>query len=77
MIGFVLNGYVFVLIGLALPGVIGDLGGRTPMEIVGLGALVCAVVVVARIVWVFASGFLPGSPRRRSPPRRAPASRTG
>jgi Na+/H+ antiporter len=64
MIGFVLNGFVFVLIGLELPRILQGLGGRPPLEILGLAVLVCVVVVVGRIVWVFASSLLPGSPRR-------------
>jgi monovalent cation/hydrogen antiporter len=64
MIGFVLNGFVFVLIGLELPDVLRGLGGRPAIEIVGLALLVSGVVVVTRIVWVFASSLLPGSPRR-------------
>jgi CPA1 family monovalent cation:H+ antiporter len=64
MAGFVLNGFVFVLIGLALPQILQGLGGRSPAEIVGLVALVCVVVVGARLVWVFAASLLPGSPRR-------------
>jgi CPA1 family monovalent cation:H+ antiporter len=64
MVGFVLNGFVFVLIGLQLPEILQGLGGRSPAEIVGLVALVCAVVVAARLVWVFATSLLPGSPRQ-------------
>jgi Na+/H+ antiporter len=64
MIGFVLNGFVFVLVGLELPFILQGLGDRPPIEILGLAALVCGVVVVTRIVWVFAASLLPGSPRR-------------
>jgi monovalent cation/hydrogen antiporter len=64
MVGFILNGFVFVLIGLELPQVLQNLGGRSPVVILGLVTLVCAVVVVGRIVWVFAASLLPGSPRR-------------
>ena len=74
MIGFVLNGFVFVLIGLELPQILQGLGGRPPLEILGLVALVCGVVIVGRIVWVFAGSLLPGSPRRivaRTNPRLA------
>jgi Na+/H+ antiporter len=74
MIGFILNGFAFVLIGLDLPQITQGLGARTPQEILGLAALVCAVVIVTRMIWVFASGFLPGSPRRvvaRRDPRLA------
>jgi Na+/H+ antiporter len=64
MVGFVLNGFVFVLIGLALPQVLEGLGGRSPAEIFGLVALVCGVVVGARLLWVFVASLLPGSPRQ-------------
>jgi CPA1 family monovalent cation:H+ antiporter len=64
MVGFVLNGFVFVLIGLELPQILQGLGGRPPLELLGLIALVCGVLVVARFVWVFAASLLPGSPRR-------------
>jgi Na+/H+ antiporter len=64
MIGFVLNGFVFVLIGLELPEILQGLGGRSAIEILGLATLVSIVVVVVRLVWIFASSFLPGSPRR-------------
>jgi CPA1 family monovalent cation:H+ antiporter len=62
MVGFVLNGFVFVLIGLALPDIGGGLDARTPMDLVVLAVAVCAVVLVTRTVWVFASSYLPGSP---------------
>jgi monovalent cation/hydrogen antiporter len=64
MIGFVLNGFVFVLIGLELPDILQGLAGRSPTQILGLAVLVCVVVVAARIIWVFASSLLPGTPRR-------------
>ena len=75
MIGFVLNGFLFVLIGLELRSILEGLGDRPPSEILSLAALVSAVVVVGRIVWVFASSLLPGSPRRQIA-RRDPALAT-
>jgi Na+/H+ antiporter len=74
MIGFVLNGFAFVLIGLALPDVLTDVGGRSAAEVIGMGLLISAVVIVTRLAWVFASSLLPGSPRRiaaRTNPRLA------
>ena len=74
MVGFVLNGFVFVLIGLELPTILAGLAGRSPLLILGLVLLVSAVVVVGRILWVFAASLLPGSPRRvvaRTNPRLA------
>jgi monovalent cation/hydrogen antiporter len=64
MIGFVLNGFVFVLIGLELPDILRGLGGRAPGELLGLAALIAGVVVVTRLVWIFVASLLPGSPRQ-------------
>jgi CPA1 family monovalent cation:H+ antiporter len=74
MIGFVLNGFVFVLIGLELPEILEGLDGHAPAEVIALGALISGVVIVARLLWVFASSLLPGSPRQtvaRRDPRLA------
>jgi len=74
ILGFVINGFVFVLIGLELRGVVEGLGGRAPAEIVGVVLAVIAVVIVGRLLWVFAASYLPGSPRRvvaRRDPRLA------
>jgi Na+/H+ antiporter len=74
MVGFVLNGFVFVLVGLELPEILAGLGDRAPVHVLGLVALIGAVVIVTRLLWVFASSLLPGSPRRvfaRSDPRLA------
>jgi CPA1 family monovalent cation:H+ antiporter len=64
MIGFILNGFVFVLIGLELPEILRGLAGRSPGTVLGVVALIALLVVVTRLLWVFASSLLPGSPRR-------------
>jgi CPA1 family monovalent cation:H+ antiporter len=64
MLGFVLNGFVFVLIGSELPRILRELGGRSALETVAAVAIICVVVVVTRIVWVFLASLIPGSPRR-------------
>jgi Na+/H+ antiporter len=74
MVGFVLNGFVFVLVGLELPEILGGLGARAPLDVLGLVALVGGVVVGTRLLWVFAASLLPDSPRRavaRTNPRLA------
>ena len=74
MVGFILNGFVFVLVGLELPEVLSGLGDRPRLEIIAVVAAVCVAVVLTRIVWVFATSLLPGSPRRdiaRRDPRLA------
>jgi monovalent cation/hydrogen antiporter len=74
MIGFVLNGFVFVLIGFELPDILGELGTRSAVDAALLVVLVSIVVIVGRFVWVFASSLLPNSPRQviaRSDPQLA------
>jgi CPA1 family monovalent cation:H+ antiporter len=65
MVGFIVNGFLFVLIGVQLPDILEGLGDRSPGELVALVAVVSAVVVLGRIAWVLAASLLPGSPRRR------------
>ncbi len=72
MVGFVLNGLAFVLIGLALPDVLAGLGPIEPAQALGLAILVSGVAIVTRFVWVFLSSLLPNSPRRQIA-RRDPA----
>jgi Na+/H+ antiporter len=65
MIGFVLNGFVFVLIGLELPQIVeGVRTTHSPAVVIGIVLLVCVLVVLTRFVWVFAASMLPNSPRR-------------
>ncbi len=64
MVGFVLNGFLFVLIGLQLPDISGGLGDRSAAEVIGLIAVVCVIVVAGRFAWIIASSMLPGSPRQ-------------
>jgi CPA1 family monovalent cation:H+ antiporter len=65
MVGFVLNGLVFVLLGLALPDILRGEGALAPLEFLGLAILICAVVIVTRFTWIFLTSLLPNSPRRR------------
>jgi Na+/H+ antiporter len=74
MVGFVLNGLIFVLIGLALPDILRGLGDMSPERVLGLALLVCAVVIGIRFAYVFLASLLPNSPRRlvaRRDPRLA------
>ena len=74
MVGFVLNGFVFVLVGLELPEVLAGLGSRTPAHVLAVVALVGGAVIATRFAWVFIASRLPGSPRQviaRTDPRLA------
>jgi Na+/H+ antiporter len=55
MMVFLLNGLVFVLIGLQLPRILHTLSGRSFRQLVWHGALISCAAIVARIAWVFAS----------------------
>jgi CPA1 family monovalent cation:H+ antiporter len=74
---FLIDSFLFMLIGLQLPYVVEGLNAYTTGQLVGLGVVVSATVIVARIVWVFPATYLPRrlSARIRerdpSPPRAA------
>ena len=65
---FILNGFIFILIGLHLPTVLQALGGTPARTLVGYAALVSAVAIGARIGWVF---FTTGARRVLGDPLRA------
>lgn len=50
---FLLNGFVFILIGLELPVIVNDVQGHPLPHLVGYGLLISAVVIVIRLVWIF------------------------
>src|SRR6266481_1425920 len=52
---FLLNGLVFVLIGLQLPRILHASSGHSLKQLVWQGALISLVAVVVRIAWVFTS----------------------
>ncbi len=56
---FVLESVAFALIGLQLRPVLQDLGSRNPARLAAEAAVVLGAVIVARIVWVFPSIYLP------------------
>jgi len=72
IIQFLLNAFLFVLIGLQLPGVLDGLDGRSTGELAGYTALVGMAVIVVRVLWVFAFTYVP----RAVMPRVAERSQT-
>jgi CPA1 family monovalent cation:H+ antiporter len=58
---FLLNGFVFVLIGLQLPEVIGTLSGHAVsiQSLVWYALLISLAVILIRILWVFPATYLP------------------
>lgn len=58
-LGFLLNGFVFMLIGLQLPAIINGLKGYSLQEAIYYSLVITAVVIVLRIALVYVAGFAP------------------
>ena len=59
MVLFILNGILFMLIGLQLPQVIQTLPPGSAFRVAKLAVLVLLVIVLVRFVWMFAATYLP------------------
>jgi Na+/H+ antiporter len=56
---FVLNGLIFILIGLQLPAIIQGIGHYSIISLIFYGITISLVVMVVRIIWVFPGAYLP------------------
>ncbi|MEJ7747980.1 MAG: Na+/H+ antiporter [Candidatus Limnocylindrales bacterium] len=76
-ITWLINAFVFMLIGLQLPEIIANLSAYSAAQLIGLGLAFSLTVIVARIAWVFPATYLPrrlsAALRKRDP---APSRRT-
>ena len=54
---FLLNGFIFILIGLQLPSIIKDLGRYPFSTILGYGLVISLVTIIVRIIWVFGGAY--------------------
>jgi CPA1 family monovalent cation:H+ antiporter len=75
---WLINAFVFMLIGLQLPAILrAVLADYRPEQLLGLGLAVSATVIATRIAWVFPATYLPrllnARLRRRDPPPPAQA----
>jgi len=59
MVEFILNGFVFILIGLKLPEAVRGLPGESMAELLGYALIISVAVILIRLVWVFAATYLP------------------
>jgi len=59
MVTFILNGILFMLIGLQLPQVIHALAPGATIEVARLALLVLLVLVLVRFAWLFGATYLP------------------
>ena len=59
MLEFLLNGFIFLLIGLQLPAVVQSLSGHSKLQLLWYAAAVSLSVILVRILWVFPAAYLP------------------
>jgi Na+/H+ antiporter len=65
MIQFLLESFIFMLIGLELPDVLRALRSHTPAELAGYGAVVALAAIVVRLIYTFAAVWVLRIARRR------------
>lgn len=56
---FLLNGLVFILIGLQLPQIVNNLNTVSLWEAIGYATVVSGVAIIGRIIWVYPGAYLP------------------
>lgn len=56
---FILNGLIFILIGLQLPTILSTIGNFSFLELLTYGGIVSMTVVAGRIIWVYPGAYFP------------------
>lgn len=56
---FMLNGFIFILMGLQLPGILDSLRGYGYAQLLTYALIISTVAIVVRILWVFPAAYLP------------------
>ena len=56
---FILNGIIFILIGLQLPAIIENVEAHSLTDMVTYGAIISLAVIIGRLIWVYPSAYLP------------------
>ena len=56
---FLLNGFVFIVIGLQLPGILHTLNRESLTGVVVSAIIICAAVILVRFAWVIPAAYLP------------------
>jgi CPA1 family monovalent cation:H+ antiporter len=74
MVVFLINAFVFVLVGLQLPAIVHE-AERSLGEFIGFGLIVASVVVLVRLGWIFASSYAASFLRRGRAGHRYPGWR--
>ncbi|HCW07635.1 MAG TPA: Na+/H+ antiporter, partial [Cytophagales bacterium] len=56
---FILNGLIFILIGLQLPVVLRHIQNHSLLELIAYGALISIATILFRLIWVYPGAYLP------------------
>lgn len=56
---FVINGIIFILIGLQLPLLLHNIAPHSLWEIIGYGAIISVATIVVRLIWIYPGTYLP------------------
>lgn len=59
VLGFLLNGIVFIMIGLQLPAIVKGLGQYSLQSAIFYGIIISLVTIIVRIAWVYPGAYLP------------------
>jgi CPA1 family monovalent cation:H+ antiporter len=59
MTSFILNGLIFILIGLQLPRILDGISHVSPLSLLGYAAAVSATVLLVRFAWIGAAAYAP------------------
>lgn len=65
IIVFLLNGLIFILIGLELPTILEEISEYSPATLLWYAVLISAVVISVRLLWVFPAAYIPRLLSRR------------
>jgi CPA1 family monovalent cation:H+ antiporter len=65
MVAFLLNGFIFIMLGLQLPGILRNLSNEPLSRLTIYGLIVSGTVVLVRMVWVFVATYLSRALSRR------------
>jgi CPA1 family monovalent cation:H+ antiporter len=58
-VGFVLNGLVFILIGLELPVAVEGLGSYSLQQAIAYGGAISLIIILIRLLWMYPAAFVP------------------
>ncbi len=56
---YVTEGMIFLLTGLQARGLMSAMAGRPPLQLAAAAASICAVVILARFIWLYPATYLP------------------